>query len=690
MGKLTLLFVMVAILGGSLLTFRTQMASNETGNERIDAQSDALARDAAASGHSLILNAMVGTDGFASAISYNDESIQNGRFVIDDYTVSSDNQHVSFAVTGHAGGATHTIQNTYEWDPIEFPGPIWIDAPYAAASVGAHSTIDGGSEARAVHFDTRRYDELDLRHILPWESMNSTLAAQFAQARGNGGELATSDMKSSGLLEDLNVGDATELYNVGIAAMSANDVTVTGPRTYSTTIVNFGPDRKIVRVTGGLTINNAIVQGKGLLIVEGPLTLSGLVPTLRWDGIVLVHSEDMYVPVDMSGTAVVDVSGALIVDHEAIPPGGHMDLTIMRGDSDGNWPDAGGINSRTWFRPNDAFYEHKHKFDVDLPEGRHVYFAEEGRDRHERYTWLRQLLNEFGSTEVYLEFANEGSHGHANFTLDIEGSSAATGIVAQGFGTYASGSDVYRTITFPAKDLNTFTINVQSLRTLKKRWDQLGGCPVAWPLCIADDWNRGEALSVRIVRASDNQMLYEASIYWHMREDEVEQHEREEQAIRDMIQDGNAFGADIVFGNGVSIKYNIREIKAIGSLLGFDNDSIVNTASSSYHITAAEYRTQGFESGLGGGPGSSYEGEGGPPAPRQVLVCHSGSDVLIDASSFPVHLSHGDTEGGCGPAAPPDQMWICHHDGPSSSSILINIVDWILHLLHGDQIGQCS
>ena len=37
-----------------------------------------------------------------------------------------------------------------------------------------------------------------------------------------------------------------------------------------------------------------------------------------------------------------------------------------------------------------------------------------------------------------------------------------------------------------------------------------------------------------------------------------------------------------------------------------------------------------------------------PGSPELVLVCHLGSDQLIEPAAFHEHLDHGDTRGGCG------------------------------------------
>ncbi len=662
MGKLTLLFVMVAVLGGSLLTFRTRMSSNETEYERRDSQGDILARDAANSGHGLVLNAMLDTDGFRASLPFSDRTVQNGRFTVDGYA-SPDGQTATFTVTGHAGGATHTIHSTYEWDPMDFPGPIWMDVPYAVANVDPNTTIDGGADARAAHFDDRRFNELQLQSILPWNAMESALDGEFGNANGAGGDFNASDMSASGLLEDLNVADATDLYYAALGVMGGLDATVAGPTTYSGT-QNFGVDIKIVRITGGLTIDGGTVQGAGMLIIEGPLTMTGASPTLNWDGIVLVHSGDNFLSIDMGADAVVDIDGGLVVDQQAVPPGGHLDVTVMRED-DGVWSSPAGMPSPIW-GAGFPWYQHKHQFDLDVPEERMVYFAEDGADRHEEWTQFRDALDAQGSSNVYLEFYRPEVHGYANYSLDVDISGTSTvynGTVANGFGLFSQGGNAYRTQLFRASDLNTLTIDVKSLRMLKKLWDgtPAGACSGnIWPYCIGRNTSRSNALTVRLRNAS-NRMLYEAALYWHMRADEVAEHEAEEAALRALIESGTSFGTNLTLGQNVSITYNLNAIQAVGSRLGFDGDEIINTATSTEHSSARDYRTQGIDAGVGGGPRGVDAGGGTatPPPPGP-------------------------------PPGPSPMQLVCHRSGRRQTQLNLPLVDVTLHLLHGDTLGSCS
>lgn len=646
MGKLALLFVMVAVLGGSLLTFRTRMNANETDNERRDVQGDLLARDAATSGHGLVLNAMLGTDGFNSSLGFDDRDVRDGRFTVDNYSVVGDTAFVE--VTGHSGGATHTIRSKYEWDPMDFPGPIWLDVPYATADIDPGAGIDGGPDALPVHYDDRRYNELGLGSLLPWDTMEDNLTSEFAGASGPGGDFQASDMLGSGYLEDLNTADASDLYYAALGAMGVTDVTVPGPVTITSTTQNFGSTPKIVRITGSLELgSNGHLIGAGILVVEGPIEMSWSSASLTWDGIVLVHSDENYLPINLS-EGTVDINGTLVVDHQAMPPGGHMDLTVMRED-DGSWSSPEGTTGvvAPW---TSAFpwYQHKHRFDIDVPEERTVYFAEEGVDRHEQWTQFRSALAAQGSSNVSIKFKNRLNNGYASYTLDIAGQPQVYyGTVANGFGAFARSGDVNRTQSFRASDLRTFIVDVHSLRMLKQRWDGVGGC-AQWPFCVGRDYSRESSLYVRLYDSSGHK-IYVGALYWHMRVDEVAEHNAQEDSLRAAIEGGAEFGTNLTLGPGVDIGFDMDAIEAIGTRLGFDGDEVINRGSWTEHTTAREYRAQGVGAGVGGGPGRGALPPS--PPPPMVTLCHTSGGpnetlVLPEPEAVP-HLLHGDPLGAC-------------------------------------------
>lgn len=624
MGKLTLLIMMAAVIGGSILTLHTRTLTTDTARERSEAQHDLLARDAAISGQSLILAAMMDEGGFRSSLDFNERTTAAGQFTVDNYQPSADRQTVTFTVTGHSGGATHTVRSKYEWDPMDFPGPLWLDVPYATAQVDTRATLNGGPGGRPAYFDQRLFNQLRLGTLVSFNRMRDSLSYQIDGARGSAGSTQYVDMLP--LLDDLNVSDARDLYYAAMGAMDAGDPIVTGPTTLTGTATHTG--NKIAHYTGDLTIGTGgVLRGDGALVVEGALRVE---PggELEWDGLVIVHSDLQLLPVELNGKVTID--GSLVVSQMAVPPGGHMDFTVNR-DLDGNWSGPEGNTAGSPWGGGFPWYQHKHRFDVDLPEGLTVYFAEAGRDRHEEWSQLRNSINALGSRQVYLEFDNEQYHGYASYTLDIAGEPQVyTGMVKNGFGPFAD-SDVYRSLPFAANALQSFVLDVRSLRMLRERFDDEGGCNL-WPMCVGRSWGRREALTIRLADAATGQRLYEGSLYWHMRTDELALHLEEEAEWRDRIEAGEAFGTALRMGELVQINFEMEPIEAIGRRLGFDGDEMIHRGSWASHHSPDQNRAMG---GTGGGN----------------MVCHTdGTEQItltLPASAIQAHLRHGDTPGPC-------------------------------------------
>ncbi|NNF59533.1 MAG: hypothetical protein HKN04_14955, partial [Rhodothermaceae bacterium] len=601
MGKLTLLLVLAAALGGSTLLFSTRSLSHETARERGEVQADLLARDAAANGHSLVLNEMIADDGFEAAAPYTSHNVQDGWFSVDEYTVATDaagTQTVTYTVTGHAGGAEHSVRSTYEYDPMDYPGPLWLDVPYVTATVEPGTVIDGGADALGVHYDRRRHSELNLNSLLPRSTMERDLRTAFAGATGLGGAFSPhSNMQSAGLLDDLNVSDASDLYFAAVSAKRTGDVTLPGATTISTN-QNYGSTPMIVHVTGPLTIApSKRLEGRGVLIVEGAISLGSNGSRLTWDGLVIIHSEEDYLHLDWN-TGRVDITGGLVVDQQAVPPGGHMDVTTTR-DLDGRWSNARGDRSGSPWASigagNWPWFQHKHRYDIDLGTST-VMFRADTPHPNEEYTQFRDALSSLGTRQVFLEFDRERYHGYSTYTLDIAGQPEVYGgAVKNGFGTYAQSGDVQRSQSFRANDLRSFQVDVRSLRMLRQRFDTASGCD-SWPFCVAEQWGRGGALTVRLREynpARRHPKLYEAVIYWHMRSDEVAEHMADEAALRTAIQDGALFGTRLDFGDHVDLTFDLDEIKTMASRLGFDGDEVLSRGTWTTHTTVDEHRAAG-------------------------------------------------------------------------------------------------
>ena len=633
MGKLTLLLVAAAILGGSLLTYSAQRLSGGTEGDRRSAQADLLARQIAESGHAVVLAAIMGTDGFRTpAIST--RSYEGGQYRVS-YDPASTSTRATFVVSGDYRGATHTIQSTYEWDPLEYPGPIWLDVPYATADVASGADVSGGPGGLRVQFDRRKHDEFGLEPLVPLGTMEGTLATAFATT-ASGYQSGRAAASWPGLLEDLNVGDAEGLYQAALA--ETPETTLAGPHTVTGNETGVGAADQVTHVTGDLTVaSGGMLRGAGALVVDGLLTVEDGA-RFTWSGIVITRSEDPFMPVRLEGA--VDLTGGLVVVQNAYPPGGHMDVTVWRDLDTGL--SAGNVRGEPalapWAGLGEPFLQHLHRFDLDLGT-RRVAFLQDGDavDSQEPWTQFEDTLDRLGSEEVYLAFENEAEHGYAHYLLDVDGEAEPyAGTVQGGFGGFADESDSHRTRGFRADRLDDFVVDVKSLQGLRARFDGEGGCDALtqWPRCIGSRWDRGGVLRVQLRKAATDQLLYESGLYWHMQDAERADYQARVDAWRAQIQGGALFGTRLELGDDVDISFSMAPVYDLVERLRFDGNEVVHVGSESRH--------------------RSYD-EGRALATRtdgQVEVCHQAGTAseqtrTIAPDEIDAHLRHGDVFVAC-------------------------------------------
>ncbi len=65
-------------------------------------------------------------------------------------------------MSGAYGGATHRLASVYEFDPMDFPGPIWLDVPHATASVHSKAKLDGGDFGYTPQVDPQKFEDLNV------------------------------------------------------------------------------------------------------------------------------------------------------------------------------------------------------------------------------------------------------------------------------------------------------------------------------------------------------------------------------------------------------------------------------------------------------------------------------------------------------------------------------------------------
>ncbi len=633
MGKLTLLFVLAAVVGGSMLSLSTRSLAGQASGRRAETQASQLARQIAESGRNLAVSAMLTPDGLVDP-NIGTREYDGGAFRVE-FAGASDNQTASLTVVGTYAGATHTIRSQYQFDPLDFPSPIWIDAPYATSAVSGEPQIHRGDRAHPVAMDPRQHTALGLVD-LPLRRVDEDFDADLRPI-GAWMDQPAASAWAGPLLEDLNVADAEGLYQTALTAMTAADRTVAAPAgglTVSSVEAWTGPTT-ITRVPGNLTVvSGGRVSGEGVLLVDGGLDVQ---PggRLAWTGLVIARSgaESHYARLNGS----VSVTGALVLRQEPVAPVGHLDVTVWRSATGLSSP-QGAHQAAPWNAGEGPFpwTQHSHRFDLTHPEGRHVFFLEGGgAGRHEAETQFAAAVDAAGSEPVYLQFVNEAYHGFGRYRLGIDGEGVFDGAVRQGFPSAIRGSSTMRTRAVPARSLETLTVDLRALPALRRRFDTREGCD-SWPFCIGADWNRGGTLRLRMLRASNAAVLYEAAFYWHMRQDEVAAHEAEVAALLADIVANESFGTHLRLGDGVRIAYSRAPIVALSERLGFDGDAMRLVSTTSSHQTAAEARAAASSAT--------------PPSAYPFQMCHVANNTtrtITNAAQYADHAGHGDAMGAC-------------------------------------------
>ncbi len=702
MGRYLLFVVLATVVGGAVLALNMQGTLSQTLRRHSEGQADVLAREIAEAGQSVALSEMAAGGVFRDPTVRlgAEQDYEGGRFQIE-YVPGASAREATLRVTGTYGGAVHTVESAYAYEPLDAPGPLWLDVPYATMSAAAGARIADDSGDRTVLFDARKHDDLDLESLLPIQGLAGDLGGAVRSAHSALAVPGKSEWTGpGGLLDGLNVDDAEGLYQKAVGAVDlaagdrtfAGDWTVGGPAALLAPPAGlpvarvpllaplaaamagpaapggvlpdaaFGSTADGTRITffgGDLTVTGSLT-GHGVLLVDGALRVEPDA-RLHWNGLVIVHGTDAVLPVELDGA--VAITGMMVVVHEAFPPGGHLDVSVYRaqaGMTDGV-PEGDRSEQASGWNAVHPWHQHTHAFDITpaaAPRGDHVYFMKDGgAGVHEAQVQFRTFLQRFGDEPVYLSFANADHDGYARIALDVAGAEGTGGplraTVQGGFGDFASAASGRRSKTFPASALRAFDLDVLSLRRLRKAFDD-PSCG-DWPRCIGRDWNRAGALAFRVHRASDHARLYEATFYWHMKEREKALHQAEEAAWREKIRGGDAFGAHLRLGPDVRLTFDIAEVAELSRRLDFDGGRVVLVSSTSSHVTAAEGRAAAPAPAA---PAPAAPAPAAPTPSGTVTVCHKPGTPAeqvksLAPSSVAAHLGHGDTLGACGAATVP-------------------------------------
>jgi hypothetical protein len=586
MGKGTLLIVLATALGGSLLLASTRMADVGATRALAGVEADVLARELASSGQRLLLGEALNETGFQNSAPFTRQEFDGGVVVVDHYSAAGDS--LVFELTAFHSGAAHRIRSSYTWTDGDFPGPLLLSAPYVTTDIAPAATVSGGAQARPSYLDRRRFYEMRLESLLNFDQMTDLVEAQLGASTGPGGDLSVvpnlDDVSSAYASPSLEV-----LYYDAIDAMDDADLVYDDLTLESELLVGTADSPRIVHVNGRLELlPGAHLEGNGLIIVEGPLEMDAGA-TLDWDGLILVRTESDFLPVRLDGE--VDLRGALLVDQQGVPPGGHMDLTIMR-DHSGVWAQAKGVE--TQIDPIRPWHRHTHKYDLATG-GRTVYFFENGlAGRYDlggyHRTRFYSTLSHLGSQDIVLEVANTDMHGLGRLHMRLAGEELSSSAVRHGFPTRYASDNPLRTSPFPASDLRDLILEIRSLRLLSYKPNNSNcGAHLTVVECgdrpqgVGGHYDRDGALTLRVRRATDDALMYEAAAYWHWKEEEAVGDAAEESAWRLLIEGGQSFGTRVDMGPDVSLVFDRLAIRPIGQRLGFLRAELRHTGTWTTH-----------------------------------------------------------------------------------------------------------
>ena len=738
MGRSTLLLVLAAVVGGSYLSYNVLRTQTETTGRRSNAQANVLARQLAESGQAIAISSITVLDGFENnGVFKSDRDYNGGKIHFEEFedgltATSPLGERVAIQVSGEYGGARHRLSSVYEFDPMEFPGPLWIDVPYAAASVHPSASFSGGKFKYEPQVDPGKYNDLDIADM--GLSLNEIKTAlNGTNINGTGASVPAWDVAGTsddGLGRTADLGDGVSsaddlYYQVSNAIDTAEgDVVIAGAYTVSGT-ETYGTPQTITQFTGDVTVpSGAKLNGSGALIVEGDLVVEG---QMRWAGLVIVRSTEQALRVELGDTRV---EGAFVISQEAFPPGGHMDVTVFREPTGGNTAPygrraagPGALRASPWSVTTPwPFWQHTHKFDYPAAgaadyaarSDREIRFVDKGAgDPQESYTGLRELLNHLGSQSVYVEFDNVHNGGHAIVEMEVDGFDAVERGVSMGFtDTALAGGSKRRSRAFEADELERLVVRPQSLRSLRKLWDPNGVCagaaPAEWPICVGyDRGDREGALTLRVRRAGSNAMLYESAVYWHMQAGaEHDDYNADRAAWQASVGSGaTTFGTTFSASASTRVTYDLAPIAALAEKVGFAGNRVIHISTESKLVEAQQMAggatggTAGAASGTTGGgttgggttgggtTGGGTTGGGTPTSGPGGTAPSPGSSPPTGGGTTGGGTTGGGTTGGTtGGSGGTTTVAVCYN----RAIIQIDSADLARYLAMGAHSGYCD
>ncbi len=577
MGKAALLFALAATITTVWLTSSMQQTNRDTQDAQTEAYSNQMARDLAVQGRKLALANWISVGGEDGAAPFQSLTEGGGEIQIMNYKV--DSGVLDLTVRAEYQGAVHDLRSQYQWNPGGAMNAFQIKAAKVDLDINNNAELDITSitldDQALADLDNVLIQDLGLANDLNEMGLGvDNVNTELEDALSNSGNsdividlIDTADRlrleQETGMFFPDQVESALGSYinaNPGIETTIREGADL--PSSFDS-----GNGEGVLRVKDDLTISGDFT-GSGILVVEGSL----IVPdgaSFNWDGMVIVKppAENQSPRIDFAGT--VNINGGLVALHEAMPNSGHMDITTFR-DMNGTWAQAQGPDRKLWYW-NWCMY---HKHDFTSKYGNAItYFSTNSSERvHEGEIHLNETLNKLNSNdEVFFEVYNTAAHGRGSLTLEFDGEARVSNPVAAGFETsIANSANQYRSRTFKVNELKYMHLDILRLSSLKKMWDtgsRYPGCTsTSGPLCVGYNRNRMLSLTLALYKVSGGSeyKIYEASMYWHRRTDEIEKYNDK---MEDLVSDLKSadYGLDIDLGANTTIT---NDVSAISMLMG--------------------------------------------------------------------------------------------------------------------------
>lgn len=563
MGQGALIATVAITVTMMLFLYTTQQTSRDTQDAQNEAYADKAARNLAEQGKKLALASWLESEGKSDVAPFNTITQDGGTIRISNYDLSSSVLDVT--VRGTYDGAVHDVRSQFQWNSMGL-NPFQIKAADLNLTVSNNADLNISN----ITLDDQSLAELDdvliqdlglandLEEIgLGIEGIQSDIESELSgSGNGNIGIDMIDSAQRAQLEQENGMFFPDQVEQAVNTYINANpEVETSTSASGAPTTFGLDSGNEVLRITDDFNVTN--LEGKGILIVEGNLNVPAG-STLNWDGLIVIKppAENQNPQINLSGN--VDINGGMIALHDAMPNSGHMDITSFR-DMNGTWSYAQGTEYKlrrwgwTW-----CLY---HRHDFTSRYGNSIrYYANSSNERiHESEHYLNETLRKLSSDQdIFLELYNTAAHGRGSLSMELQSEELLFYPVSAGFEpAYADPVNAYRTRVFKRSELRYLHLDITRLSSLKKMWDtgsRYEGCTsTSGPLCVGYNHNRMGTLTLRLYKMNGvfEQRVWEVSMYWHRRTDEIEAFE---DSMEDLVSDlkSPTYGMDINIGSNVS------------------------------------------------------------------------------------------------------------------------------------------